>query len=230
MKSFRVRLGHASWVCSPRAAHCMRSSTRRQRCPARSRRRRSGADASWPGKDWYQEFGSAELSALIEQASSDNLDLSVARARVAQADARARQAGAAILPSVDAGGNGNYLAGHSVNGSAHETDWAVLLSASYEVDFWGKNRADRALSQPFGGGVARRSGHGGADHAGRRGRRLFSSLVVARTSGDRHLEFECRAEIARRHPGAIRRRSVKSGGAGVAKSGARNRGPGHPGS
>jgi multidrug efflux system outer membrane protein len=67
--------------------------------------------------------------------------LTMARARVTQADARARQAGAAILPSVDAGGNGNYLAGHSVNGSAHETDWAALLSASYEVDFWGKNRA-----------------------------------------------------------------------------------------
>ncbi len=67
---------------------------------------------------------------------------------MAQADARARQAGAAILPSVDAGGNGNYLAGHSVNGSAHETDWAVLLSASYEVDFWGKNRASaRAASR-----------------------------------------------------------------------------------
>lgn len=102
---------------------------------------RSATDAAWPDKNWYQAFGSAELSALIEQASSDNLDLSAARARVAQADARARQAGAAILPSVDAGANGNYLAGHSVNGSAHETDWAVLLSASYEVDFWGKNRA-----------------------------------------------------------------------------------------
>ena len=98
-------------------------------------------NGEWPGKNWYQQFGSAELSALIEQASSGNLDLSAARARVAQADARARQAGAAILPSVDAGGNGNYLAGQSVNGSAHETDWAVLLSASYEVDFWGKNRA-----------------------------------------------------------------------------------------
>lgn len=102
---------------------------------------RAGSDAAWPGKDWYASFGSPELDALIEQAASDNIDLSMARARVVQADARARQAGAAILPSVDAGGNGNYLAGHSVNGSAHETDWAVLLSASYEVDFWGKNRA-----------------------------------------------------------------------------------------
>jgi multidrug efflux system outer membrane protein len=102
---------------------------------------RTGSEAAWPGKNWYEQFGNPELSGLVQQASSDNLDLSMARARVAQADARARQAGAAILPSVEAGANGNYLAGHSVNGSAHETDWAALLSASYEVDFWGKNRA-----------------------------------------------------------------------------------------
>jgi multidrug efflux system outer membrane protein len=99
------------------------------------------AEASLPSKNWYDEFGSPELHALIEQAAGDNLDIGMARARVTQADARARQAGAPILPSIDAGGNGNYLAGHSVNGSAHETDWAALLSASYEVDFWGKNRA-----------------------------------------------------------------------------------------
>jgi outer membrane protein, multidrug efflux system len=96
---------------------------------------------SWPSQEWYRGFGSEPLQILIEQAASNNLDLAMARARVTQADARARQAGAAILPTVDAGANGNYLAGHSANGSAHETDWAVLLSASYEIDFWGKNRA-----------------------------------------------------------------------------------------
>jgi NodT family efflux transporter outer membrane factor (OMF) lipoprotein len=106
------------------------------------------ADASLPNKNWYDEFGSPELHALIEQAAGNNLDLGMARARVTQADARARQAGAAILPSIDVGGNGNYLAGRSANGSAHETDWAALLSASYEVDFWGKNRATaRAASR-----------------------------------------------------------------------------------
>ncbi len=95
----------------------------------------------WPSKDWYRTFGSAELDSLIEAATSNNFDVARARARVAQADARAKQAHAGILPSVDAGANVNYLAGHSVNGTAHETDWAALLSASYEVDFWGKNRA-----------------------------------------------------------------------------------------
>jgi outer membrane protein, multidrug efflux system len=97
--------------------------------------------AAWPSKDWYHGFASPELDALITQAASANLDLAAARARLTQADARARQAGAAILPSVDALGNGNFLAGRSANGSAHELDWSALLSMSYEVDFWGKNRA-----------------------------------------------------------------------------------------
>jgi NodT family efflux transporter outer membrane factor (OMF) lipoprotein len=97
--------------------------------------------ANWPSEDWYQNFASTELDALIGEATANNFDITAARARVAQADARARQAHAAILPSVDAGGNAIYLAGHSVNGNAHETDWSALLSASYEVDFWRKNGA-----------------------------------------------------------------------------------------
>jgi multidrug efflux system outer membrane protein len=97
--------------------------------------------AAWPSKEWYRGFGSDQLNALIDEAASNNWDLAGARARVAQADARARAAGAAILPSVDAAGNASFLAGHSGSGSGHETDWSALLSASYEVDFWGKNRA-----------------------------------------------------------------------------------------
>ena len=97
--------------------------------------------AVWPTKDWYRSFASAELDSLIDEAAANNFDVAKARARVFQAEARAKQAHADILPGVDAGGNVNYLTGHSVNGSAHETDWAALLSTSYEVDFWGKNRA-----------------------------------------------------------------------------------------
>jgi multidrug efflux system outer membrane protein len=97
--------------------------------------------SQWPSQEWYRGFSSDQLNALVALATSNNGDLAEARARVAQADARARQAGAPILPSVDALGNANFLAGHSSNGTAHETDWSALLSASYEVDFWGKNRA-----------------------------------------------------------------------------------------
>ena len=97
--------------------------------------------ASWPAQDWYRGFGSDELNDFVDLAVRDNTDLTVARERVAQADARARQAGAAILPKVSVDGNATYLSGHSQQGSGHEFDWFAMLSASYEVDFWGKNRA-----------------------------------------------------------------------------------------
>lgn len=101
----------------------------------------SAPGPAWPAQDWYRAFGSAELDGLVDLAVTNNTDLAAARARVAQADARARQAGAAILPVIDANGNASYLAGHSSQGSGHELDWSAMLSASYEVDFWGKNRA-----------------------------------------------------------------------------------------
>lgn len=121
--------------------------------PAAFQNGSSGA-AAWPAKDWYQGFGSTELDGLIAEAEHANLDLAAARARLIQADARSRQAGASLLPPVDADGNGNYLAGHSAQGSAHELDWSALLSTSYEVDFWGKNRAT-ANAARFLGAAAR---------------------------------------------------------------------------
>jgi NodT family efflux transporter outer membrane factor (OMF) lipoprotein len=99
------------------------------------------ANASWPAQDWYRGFGSGELDAFVDLAVRDNTDLASAQQRIAQADARARQAGAPILPKVSLDGNATYLAGHSQQGSGHELDWFAMLSASYEVDFWGKNRA-----------------------------------------------------------------------------------------
>jgi outer membrane protein, multidrug efflux system len=94
-----------------------------------------------PSKEWYRDFGSDELNSFVDLAASNNWDVAAARARVVQADARARQAGAALLPSVDAVGNATYFAGHSSQGGGHELDWSGMLSASYELDFWGKNHA-----------------------------------------------------------------------------------------
>jgi len=101
----------------------------------------SGAESHWPTQDWYRAFGSDELNSLIDAAATANFDVQAARARVLQADARARQAGAGILPTVIAEGGINFLTGHSSNGGGHETDWSALLSASYEVDFWGRKQA-----------------------------------------------------------------------------------------
>ncbi len=101
----------------------------------------TGGPPSWPSTDWQRGFSSPELEALISLAQRDNLDLMAATLRVRQADARARAAGAAILPQLDGSANIDRIGGRAHGATAHETDWSALLSASYEIDFWGRNRA-----------------------------------------------------------------------------------------
>jgi outer membrane protein, multidrug efflux system len=112
-----------------------------ERLPLAFKNQADQASPRWPAKDWYRGFQSQTLDDLIDSAASANLDLQAARARVLQANARARQAGAALLPSLDATPNGTYYAGHSAQGGGHEFDWSAMLTANYELDFWGKNRA-----------------------------------------------------------------------------------------
>src|SRR5690242_19720300 len=57
----------------------------------------------WPATAWWNGFQSPVLTAYIAQAQRANYDIAAAAARVAQADARAKIAGAALLPAVDAG-------------------------------------------------------------------------------------------------------------------------------
>jgi multidrug efflux system outer membrane protein len=94
----------------------------------------------WPARDWWTQFGDPRLEALEDQAQAGNLDLTQAAARLRQADARARQAGAALLPTLGAGATANTFFGQANGVSQHETDYSAGLQASYELDFWGKNR------------------------------------------------------------------------------------------
>jgi NodT family efflux transporter outer membrane factor (OMF) lipoprotein len=95
------------------------------------------AEAALPSLDWWHGFRSRELTEIIEEARSANLDIAAAVARIVQADAQARIAGSALLPTVD-------LDASATRSHALETNTKVVrasLSASYEIDFWGKNRA-----------------------------------------------------------------------------------------
>ena len=109
--------------------------------PQRFEHADGASPAAWPGREWYREFASPELDQLTRDASASNFDVAIARARVAQAQARSRQARAGLLPGVDLNGNGNRYSAHSRDGTLRENDWSGLLSAQYEIDFWGKNRA-----------------------------------------------------------------------------------------
>lgn len=96
-------------------------------------------------RDWWRSFGSSELDSLLEAAQIQSYDIAAAVARVTQAQATATIAGAALLPEL----NGNFGAtrngrlGGDGNGTAAGTVYQAGLTATYELDFWGRNRAVR---------------------------------------------------------------------------------------
>ncbi len=99
-----------------------------------------------PPLDWWRGFRSRELTTLMEEAQTVNLDIAAATARFIQADAQARIAGAALLPSLQGNGSeaysrtsGSSASGLSIGGR-EVVNYTASLSASYELDFWGKNR------------------------------------------------------------------------------------------
>jgi multidrug efflux system outer membrane protein len=105
-----------------------------------------GASASvWPAAEWWHGFGSPKLDQLIAEAEHNNDDLAGAIARVQEADAQARIAGAALLPSLDLGASGSRQRAQTTSSGVSRVfnTFNTELTASYELDFWGKNRATR---------------------------------------------------------------------------------------
>jgi NodT family efflux transporter outer membrane factor (OMF) lipoprotein len=100
----------------------------------------------WPAADWADQFGDAQLKALIEEALKGSPTIAQARARIAGAQAYADTAKASTLPKVDASYS---LTRQQLSGTfdvpppyagSWQTQNSGLLSASYDLDLWGKNR------------------------------------------------------------------------------------------
>jgi NodT family efflux transporter outer membrane factor (OMF) lipoprotein len=91
--------------------------------------------------DWWQNFASAELDKLMAEALVANQDLAAAIARIGQARASTRIAGAPLLPSVEATGSTSGIRSRTNQRTHNSSSGEALLTASYEVDLWGKNAA-----------------------------------------------------------------------------------------
>jgi NodT family efflux transporter outer membrane factor (OMF) lipoprotein len=118
--------------------------------PPQAWRDAPGSEQSgWPSSDWWRGFNSPTLNDLMDQARVANDDLGAAIARIQQADAQARIAGAPLLPSVGLDADGTRQRTQqttlSPTGGSPRTfnTFTAELTASYEIDFWGKNRALR---------------------------------------------------------------------------------------
>src|SRR5262249_54546279 len=118
--------------------------------PDRYRERTRNVDAALPTPDWWRGFKTAQLTDLIEESLTSNLDIAAAIARIVQADASARIAGAPLLPSVTGAASYTRLrpsqstgsnANVSTSGASERNSYSASLSASYILDFWGQNRA-----------------------------------------------------------------------------------------
>ncbi|MBS0281220.1 MAG: TolC family protein [Proteobacteria bacterium] len=102
----------------------------------------------WPEANWWMNFRSDELPALMQTAQKENLDLSAAAARVLQAEAQDGVAFSNLLPTINLQGNANRQrtssGSTSTNGlggvSRTFNSFGAGVAASYSADFWGLYR------------------------------------------------------------------------------------------
>jgi NodT family efflux transporter outer membrane factor (OMF) lipoprotein len=101
--------------------------------------------ADWPDEAWWRDFGDPQLDQLIDEALADAPTMAEAAARIDLAKAQATGARAALLPSVGATGSigPSQISRNAGLPSKGDWDWmgSALLNGSFEIDFWGKNRA-----------------------------------------------------------------------------------------
>ena len=104
--------------------------------------------SAWPTSAWWQAYQAPALGLLLQRARSSNLDLATSAAQLLQADAQLRQTGASLLPQVSGSTSvGRSESRNTTQTSSDRNTYSAALNASYEVDFWGRNRAAVAAAR-----------------------------------------------------------------------------------
>ncbi|MCW1924818.1 TolC family protein [Luteolibacter arcticus] len=97
---------------------------------------RSGVDHRW-----VRTIGGSPLVSLVDEAQRSNPSLKASAARVAQAAALARIAGAERFPSLGAGTQASRQKQNFLGQTSTASTFGVSLQAAWEVDLWGKIKA-----------------------------------------------------------------------------------------
>ncbi len=109
--------------------------------------RQSTPDDALAKGPWWERFGDAKLNQLQQQALAGNQTLAVASARLLQARASANATNAGLFPQVGVGTRAGRLriSGdrpltnyNAPNYATVQSDFALGLNASYEVDLFGR--------------------------------------------------------------------------------------------
>lgn len=88
------------------------------------------------GGQWWSEFHSAELDQLIARGLAGNYTLKAAASRIDEARASAQVAGAGQYPALNLGGSFQRQNNYGTTAKR-----SVFAQSTYEIDFWGKQRA-----------------------------------------------------------------------------------------
>ena len=94
-------------------------------------------------KDWWTLYQDATLNDLIAKALKNNTDIKLAVARIEEADAYAREIGAATLPRIDLDASGarsrvSESGANPVSAGNPRNNFQYQLGTNFEIDFWGK--------------------------------------------------------------------------------------------
>jgi NodT family efflux transporter outer membrane factor (OMF) lipoprotein len=113
----------------------------------------ANAEAQWPSETWWTTYGDAQLDRLIDEALAGAPNIAVAEARLRRAQALAGIAEAATQPQVSANASiteqkqsRNYLSPRNATPEGWNDYGRATLDFSWELDFWGKNRAALAAA------------------------------------------------------------------------------------
>jgi NodT family efflux transporter outer membrane factor (OMF) lipoprotein len=107
----------------------------------------------WPKEDWWTIYDDLQLNELIKEALADSPNIISAQARLKQADAFTQVNKSSNLPQVSANAqvteekhSYNYITPRSATPIGWNDYGQATLDFSWELDFWGKNRAAIASS------------------------------------------------------------------------------------
>ncbi|HYR36154.1 MAG TPA: efflux transporter outer membrane subunit [Burkholderiales bacterium] len=98
-----------------------------------------------PRGSWWTVFGDAQLDKLMERVDISNQNIKVAEARLRQARAVANQARAGLFPTLSANASAIRTKSPSLSNQPNFANgavdnYAVGLTAAWELDLWGKVR------------------------------------------------------------------------------------------
>src|SRR5262245_7794452 len=113
----------------------------------------SGPAGEWPSAGWWKVYGDAQLDALIDEGLAGSPSVAVADARLRRARAFEGSARGALAPQVSASAqinqqkqSYNYLTPPGMTPQGWNDYGRASLDFSWELDFWGKNRAALAAA------------------------------------------------------------------------------------